>query len=165
VAEADQVAAYLADARERAEQVTVVCEPGCGGEPCTGHDALCLLAAFEAALAELVKHQHTITDKYGTICAGCLYGVPCPSTAVIASALLGKEPAAPAPGSDQPAGMDPAEAAIRADERERCAFRLRSVFPGDFLERHGLKAGAGAARVLAAAAAEIEGVPAGDEDG
>ena len=48
------------------------------------------------------------------------------------------------------------EAIIRADERESCAFRLRSVFPRNFMDRHGLRRSAGVAKVLAAAAAELE---------
>lgn len=49
------------------------------------------------------------------------------------------------------------ETAIRADERIRIAASLRSLPVLDFLHRHGLEPGAGTARVLCAAAAEIEG--------
>src|ERR1044071_4689435 len=55
------------------------------------------------------------------------------------------------------AALRAAEPAIRAGQRERSAFLLRSLFPADFLARHGLRPGAGAGRVLAAAADEIEG--------
>jgi len=48
-----------------------------------------LVAALEAALAALARHQKTITDKHGTVCAGCLSGWPCPDSEVVARELLG----------------------------------------------------------------------------
>src|SRR6185437_10919950 len=44
------------------------------------------------------------------------------------------------------------EATIRADERERSAFLLRSLFPPDFLKRHGLHPRASTRDILDAAA-------------
>jgi hypothetical protein len=49
------------------------------------------------------------------------------------------------------------EADIRASQRERSAFLLRSLFPPDFLKRHGLHPRASTKDILAAAASEIEG--------
>lgn len=46
---------------------------------------------------------------------------------------------------------------VRADERSRIAALLRSSPVLEFLARHGLRPGAGTARVLCAIAAEIEG--------
>lgn len=49
-----------------------------------------------------------------------------------------------------------------AAERERIARYLRTVHPAGLLDRHGLRPSAGAAHVLAAAAADItHGQPAG----
>ena len=48
--ETDSVAAYLAEVRERTEEITVTCEPECGGVPCTGHDALRLRGAVDVLL-------------------------------------------------------------------------------------------------------------------
>ena len=48
-------------------------------------------------------------------------------------------------------------AEVAAAERERCAFLLRSLFPPDFLKRHGLHPRASTRDILDAAAAEIEG--------
>jgi hypothetical protein len=53
-------------------------------------DVPALLAALETALAALSRHQQTITDSKGTICAGCLYPVPCPDKARVSTALLGE---------------------------------------------------------------------------
>jgi hypothetical protein len=51
-----------------------------------------LLAALETALEALARHQQFITDRKGTICAGCLEDVPCPDTARVTAALLGETP-------------------------------------------------------------------------
>jgi len=53
--------------------------------------ATTLLAALETALEALARHQQFITDRKGTICAGCLEDVPCPDTARVTAALLGKD--------------------------------------------------------------------------
>lgn len=74
---------------------------------------------------------------------------------------LGKRIAAAERRAERAEAGIPDVAAVRASERERCAFHLRSVFPADFLTRHGLHTRAGARSILAAAAAEIEGKPDG----
>lgn len=85
----DPVAAYLAEAKERAEQITPACEPDCGGEPCTGHDALRLLAAVERVLA--LHRSDSGESTYNKQCGQDGFGWPCPTYRAISAALLGKE--------------------------------------------------------------------------
>lgn len=85
-----QLTAYLAEARERAEGIAVACEPDCGGEPCTGHDALRLLDAVEAALKQHQPHQHGRDCVTCTSCGHC-GGWPCAEYRAISAALLGEE--------------------------------------------------------------------------
>ena len=91
----------LTGIRERAHELTIDLsqEDHCGATPCTGHDALRLLAAVEAVLKE---HRPIDRGRVLRCCAGCeafndgfhedcCHEWPCPTYETITTALTGKE--------------------------------------------------------------------------
>ena len=101
---ADNPSATLEEAKRIADSLHFACRipdkkpdfTACGGPAAEAYwdyftpaRITALLAAVDAAQAALARHQHKITDRQGTICAGCLREWPCPDAGVITRALNG----------------------------------------------------------------------------
>ena len=88
---ADDLSSLLSEIRERAHELTIDLpqEEHCGAVPCTGHDALRLLAAVEAALK--LHKPHVRRQNWPPVCSYDNRRWPCPEVAAITAALAGEE--------------------------------------------------------------------------
>ena len=86
----DSLAATLDKIRERAEELTIGedQEDHCGaGTPCTGHDAIRLVAALDAVLK---LHEPDPADP--SWCRDCAFAWPCSTYRAITAELTKGEP-------------------------------------------------------------------------